>query len=311
MQYRNHNRHEHTKSKAELQHLLDSDFRGLVVAMINKLKEIRKVSCLRDNVYVFIGKAHHSIAKHLGTNLTAAVRNATIVEFTGTPTARNSQSQGTFKIFNTQDKLGYLRNYSIAESIVDDTTSPSKHVMPPSEIAALVDMLDKECFDLGAAERIEKQNKILDRAVGLRTLLAADDYIESVAKSVTEHFEENALPLHCKAFLVAVSREACAKYKFIGGEAASEPDGHLCTGHAAEVGLVLPEWHRHAGRRPGRPRRMLPGFRHHSRVAAPARTDARRRLKGLLSAHVPSWCEFEERRHFSRSELRRWHPNEN
>jgi type I restriction enzyme R subunit len=38
-------------SKAELQHLLDGDFRGLIVAMIHKFEEIRKDSCPRDNVY--------------------------------------------------------------------------------------------------------------------------------------------------------------------------------------------------------------------------------------------------------------------
>lgn len=203
-------------SKAELQHLLDSDFRGLIVAMIHKFEEIRRDSCLRDNVYVFIDEAHRSVAKDLGTYLMAAVANATIIGFTGTPIARNTQGEGTFKIFGTQDELGYLDKYSIAESIADETTLPIKHVMAPSEMAAPVELLDKEFFDLAAAEGItdiEELNKVLDRAVGLRTFLAADDRIEKVATFVAEHFKENVLPLHYKAFVVAVSREACAKYK--------------------------------------------------------------------------------------------------
>ncbi|HOX57992.1 MAG TPA: HsdR family type I site-specific deoxyribonuclease [Verrucomicrobiota bacterium] len=203
-------------SKAELQHLLDSDFRGLIVAMIHKFEEIRRDSCLRDNVYVFIDEAHRSVAKDLGTYLMAAVPNATIIGFTGTPIAHNTQGEGTFKIFGTQDELGYLDRYSIAESIADETTLPIKHVMAPSEMAAPVDLLDKEFFDLAAAEGItdiEELNKVLDRAVGLRTFLAAEDRIEKVAAFVAEHFKENVLPLHYKAFVVAVSREACAKYK--------------------------------------------------------------------------------------------------
>ena len=203
-------------TKAELQSLLDSDFRGLVVSMIHKFEEIRKDSCLRDNVYVFIDEAHRSVAKDLGTYLMSAVPNATIIGFTGTPIARTAQGEGTFKIFGAQDDRGYLDKYSIAESIADETTLPIKHVMAPSEMAAPVELLDKEFFQLAAAEAItdiEELNKVLDRAVGLRTFLAADDRIEKVAAFVAEHFKENVLPLHYKAFLVAVSREACAKYK--------------------------------------------------------------------------------------------------
>ena len=54
---------------------------------------------------------------------------------------------------------------------------------------------------------------MLDRAVGLRTFLTADDRIEKVAAFVAKHLQENVLPLGYKAFLVAVNREACAKYK--------------------------------------------------------------------------------------------------
>ena len=203
-------------SKAELQHLLDSDFRGLIVAMIHKFEEIRKDSCLRENVYVFIDEAHRSVAKDLGTYLMSAVPKATIIGFTGTPIARNSQGEGTFKIFGVQDVPGYLDKYSIAESIADETTLPIKHVMAPSEMAAPLDLLDKEFFALADDEGItdiEELNKVLDRAVGLRTFLAADDRVKKVAAFVAEHFKENVLPLHYKAFVVAVSREACAKYK--------------------------------------------------------------------------------------------------
>jgi type I restriction enzyme, R subunit len=207
---------ERANSKAELQQLLDSDFRGLIVAMIHKFEEIRKDSCLRDNVYVFIDEAHRSVAKELGTYLMSAVRNATIIGFTGTPIARNAQGEGTFKIFGAQDERGYLDKYSIAESIADETTLPIKHVMAPSEMAAPVDLLDKEFFELAGSEGItdvEELNRVLDRAVGLRTFLAADDRIEKVAAFVAQHFKENVLPLRYKAFVVAVSRDACAKYK--------------------------------------------------------------------------------------------------
>lgn len=203
-------------TKAELQQLLDADFRGLIIAMIHKFEAIRKDSSVRDNIYVFIDEAHRSVAKDLGTYLMASVPNATIIGFTGTPIANTEQGTGTFKIFGAEDETGYLDKYSIKESIADETTLPIKHVLAPSEMTVPVDRLDKEFFELAAAEGvtdIEELNKVLDRAVGLRAFLKADDRVAKVAAFVAEHFKENVLPLGYKAFVVAVDREACAKYK--------------------------------------------------------------------------------------------------
>lgn len=203
-------------SKAELQALLDADFRGLIVSMIHKFEGISKESCVRENVYVFIDEAHRSVAKDLGTYLMAAVPKATILGFTGTPIANNAAGEGTFKIFGTQDELGYLDKYAIAESIADETTLPIKHVMAPSTMTVPADRLDKEFFELAAFEGVTdvgELNQVLDRAVGLRTFLTADNRIAKVAAFVAEHFQENVMPLGYKAFVVAVNREACAKYK--------------------------------------------------------------------------------------------------
>jgi len=207
---------ERANTKARLQELLDADFRGLIISMIHKFDEIKKDSCKRDNVYVFIDEAHRSVAKDLGTYLMAALPKATLIGFTGTPIAHSAQGEGTFKIFGTQDEAGYLDKYSIAESIADETTLPIKHVMAPSEMTVPAERLDKEFFALADSEGVtdvEELNKVLDRAVGLRTFLTADDRVEKVAAFVAEHFRENVLPLGYKAFVVAVNREACAKYK--------------------------------------------------------------------------------------------------
>ena len=203
-------------TKAELQELLATDKRGLILSMIHKFEGVDKDSNARDNIYVFIDEAHRSVAKELGTYLMAAVPNATIIGFTGTPIAKTEQGEGTFKIFGKDDEVGYLDKYSIAESIEDETTLPIKHVMVPSEMTVPAERLDKEFFELAGAEGvtdIDELNKVLDRAVGLRTFLTADDRIEKVATFVAEHFQQNVLPLYYKAFLVGVNREACAKYK--------------------------------------------------------------------------------------------------
>ncbi|MDP2360311.1 MAG: HsdR family type I site-specific deoxyribonuclease [bacterium] len=203
-------------SKVEVQDLLRSDKRGLILSMIHKFEGIDKGANPRENIYVFIDEAHRSVAHDLGTYLMAAVPNATIIGFTGTPIAKTAQGAGTFKIFGIDDEQGYLDKYSIRESIEDGTTLPIRHTMAPSEMTIPAERLDKEFFELAAAEGItdiNELNLVLDRAVGLRTFLCADDRIEKVAAFVAAHFKEKVLPLGYKAFLVGVNREACAKYK--------------------------------------------------------------------------------------------------
>jgi type I restriction enzyme R subunit len=204
-------------TRAELQELLTSDFRGLIVSMIHKFDDIRKDSRVGGDVYVLVDEAHRSVSRDLGTYLMAALPNATIIGFTGTPIDQTAYGQGTFKIFGTDDAPhGYLDRYSIRESIEDGTTLPIRHMLAPSEITVPAERLDSEFFALAEAEGvsdIEDLNRVLERAVTLRTFLKSDDRIAKVADFVAAHFRENVLPLGLKAFLVAVDREACAKYR--------------------------------------------------------------------------------------------------
>jgi type I restriction enzyme, R subunit len=154
-------------SRAEVQDLLKIDKRGLIISMIHKFEGVDKDANTRDNIYVFIDEAHRSVAKDLGTYMMAAVPNATIIGFTGTPIARTAQGEGTFKIFGTDDAQGYLDKYSIRESIEDETTLPLRHTMAPSNMTVPADRLDKEFFDLAEAEGItdiDELNRVLDRA---------------------------------------------------------------------------------------------------------------------------------------------------
>lgn len=213
------------ESRDDLQGLFDADFRGLVISMIHKFEALRPHSSERDNIFVFIDEAHRSVARDLGSYLMAALPNATIIGFTGTPVAASKVGKGSFEIFGSQDDDKYLDHYSILESIQDETTLPIKYLMAPSSMRLPSERLDEEFFALAEDEEItdiEELNRVLDRAVGLRTFLGADQRVADVAEFVASHFRENVLPLGYKAFLVAVDREAVAKYK-------KELDRHLPT----------------------------------------------------------------------------------
>lgn len=203
-------------SRDEIEQMLRADRRGLIVSMIHKFDGIAADANRRDNIFVFIDEAHRSVAKELGTYLMAAVPQATLIGFTGTPIAGTEHGTGTFKIFGAEDERGYLHKYPIAESIEDETTLPIRHSLAPSEMTVPAERLDQEFFSLAAAEGvtdIDELNRVLDGAVALKTFLTADDRVEKVAAFVAKHYQEHVLPLGYKAFLVGVNREACAKYK--------------------------------------------------------------------------------------------------
>lgn len=207
---------EWAETKAKLQSLLDRDFRGLIISMLHKFDGIKKDSCARNDFFVLIDEAHRTTGGDLGNYLMGALPHATLIGFTGTPIDKTAHGKGTFKVFGKEDPNGYLDKYSIRESIEDGTTVKLRHTMAPNEIALPEELLEKEFLSLAEAEGvsdIEDLNRILDRAVRLKTFLKADDRIEKVAGFVAKHFRDSVEPLGYKAFLVAVDREACAKYK--------------------------------------------------------------------------------------------------
>lgn len=207
---------ESATTKKKLRDLLKSDFRGLIISMIHKFEGIPKDINTRDNIFVLMDEAHRSVGGDLGNYMVAALPNATLVGFTGTPIDKTGYGKGTFKIFGKEDDKGYLDKYSIAESIEDGTTVPLKYTLAPNEIRVETDLLEKEFLDLVKAEGVsdvEELNRILDDAVNLKTFLKSKDRIKKVAQFVVKHYQESVEPLGYKAFLVAVDREACALYK--------------------------------------------------------------------------------------------------
>ncbi len=207
---------EYATSKKKLRELLASDFRGLIVSMIHKFDGIPKGINERENIFVLVDEAHRTTGGDLGNYLMGALPKATLIGFTGTPIDRTAYGKGTFKVFGKEDDKGYLDKYSIAESIADGTTKPLKYTLAPSEIRVPRKQLEEEFLGLAEAEGIsdiDDLNRILDRAMRLKTFLKADDRIAKVAAFVAKHFVENVEPMGYKAFLVAVDREACALYK--------------------------------------------------------------------------------------------------
>lgn len=207
---------EHASSIARLNQLLRDDYRGIIVTMIHKFRDMPADLNTRSNIYVLIDEAHRTTGGDHGTFLMAGLPNATFLGFTGTPVDKTVYGKGTFKTFGCEDDKGYLHKYSIADSIEDGTTLPLYYQLAPNEMLVPHETLDAEFLSLAEAEGvadIEELNKILERAVNLKNFLKGKDRIQQVARFVANHYLQNVEPLGYKAFLVGVDREACALYK--------------------------------------------------------------------------------------------------
>jgi len=207
---------EHASSIRRLNELLKNDYRGIIVTMIHKFRDMPADLNLRKNIYVLIDEAHRTTGGDLGNFLMAGLPNASYIGFTGTPVDKTAFGKGTFKTFGVDDDEGYLHKYSIADSIGDGTTLPLYYQLAPNEMLVPHEVLDKEFLSLAEAEGvadIEELNKILERAVNLKNFLKGKKRIQQVAEFVAKHYKENVEPLGYKAFLVGVDREACAHYK--------------------------------------------------------------------------------------------------
>lgn len=207
---------EQAESITDLQRLLKGDFRGIILSMVHKFRDMPADVNLRKNIYVLIDEAHRTTGGDLGNFLMAAVPNATFIGFTGTPIDKTVYGRGTFKTFGIDDQQGYLHKYSIADSIQDGTTLPLFYGMAPNELLVPKEILEKEFLNLAEAfgvNDIEELNKILERAVNTKNFLKGQERVEKVAKYVAQHYKENVEPLGYKAFLVGVDRPACAMYK--------------------------------------------------------------------------------------------------
>jgi type I restriction enzyme R subunit len=207
----------------DLVKILKSDFRGIVVTMIHKFRNLPADLNTRKNIYVLIDEAHRTTGGDLGTFMLSALPNATFIGYTGTPIDKAQYGKGTFKTFGIDDAKGYLHKYSISESIEDGTTLPLYYSLAPNEMLVPKETLEREFLNLAdehGITDIEELNKILERAVNTRNFLKGQGRIEKVAKFVADHFKEHINPMNYKAFVVAVDREACALYK-------KELDKHL------------------------------------------------------------------------------------
>ena len=217
------------ETREELQKLLAQDTRKIIITTIHKFAETEGILNERDNIIVLVDEAHRSQEGDLGLKMRAALPNAFLFGFTGTPI--NKRDRNTFLAFGAeQDPSGYLNRYSFVQAIEDEATIPIDFEPRLVELHINQEELDKEFkwliqgsgLDDGDAARLSRQ------AAKFGHLIKSEERIQKVCNDIVKHFKEYIEPNGFKGQVVVYDREACHLYK-------QEIDKHMPTEETAVV----------------------------------------------------------------------------
>ncbi len=199
-------------TSGELRDMLTQDRRGIIFTTIHKFAAAPLLN-QRSNIVVLVDEAHRTQEGDLGIAMRAALPNANLFAFTGTPIVKLKRN--TFATFgDDQDPGKTLHTYSSEDSIRDGMTVPI-HVAPRKvEFNLATDALD-EAFDAFAAdEDLDETERqfITGRAARTSTFFANPERVAAVCADIIDHFYTTVDPLGMKAQIVVVDRAACVAY---------------------------------------------------------------------------------------------------
>jgi type I restriction enzyme, R subunit len=198
--------------RKKLAELLATDARGVIITTVQKFEEQMASLASRDNVIALVDEAHRSQEGLYGLRMRAALPNAKLFAFTGTPI--ESTDHSTRKAFapDIDGKYeSYLDAYSPKQAIGDKATVETRYVPHLLELAHFGgDDLDRSFDALVDDLPDEEQEKVKKDAAKLKVIAKAPERVKAIAEDALVYLNEHTFPQGFKAQFVAVDREACA-----------------------------------------------------------------------------------------------------
>lgn len=199
-------------TRQELQKLLGSDSRKIIITTIHKFGEAH--GCLNDraNIIVMVDEAHRTQEGTLGRDMREALPNAFLFGLTGTPI--NKRDRNTFWAFGAdEDEQGYMSRYSFQDSIRDKATLPLHF-----EAVDIKLHIDKGAIDEAYAQitdELSEQDRddLARRAAKMAVLIKAPERVGAICSHIVNHFQEKVEPNGFKGQVVTFDRECCVLYK--------------------------------------------------------------------------------------------------
>jgi type I restriction enzyme R subunit len=201
-------------SRAELQQLLKSGARKVIITTVHKFAEAPGVLDDRANIIALVDEAHRSQEGDYGRKMREALPNASLFGMTGTPI--NRQDRNTFWAFGSErDENGYLSRYSFQDSIRDGATLPLHFEPRLSEIRIDANGLDEafdELVDQGELEEGQRA-RLSAKAASIEHLIKTPSRVQKVAADIAAHFRAKVAPDGFKAQVVVYDKDSCVLYK--------------------------------------------------------------------------------------------------
>ncbi|MTJ52656.1 type I restriction endonuclease subunit R [Anabaena sp. UHCC 0253] len=203
----------------ELEKLLKQDTRKIIITTIFRFGEAKGVLNPRENIIVLVDEAHRTQEGDLGMKMRAALPQAFLFGFTGTPI--NQRDRNTFYAFGAEeDERGYMSRYGFEESIRDGATLPLHFEPRLVELHIDKDAIDQAYSEL-TGELSELDRETLTKAVSkMAVLVKVPDRITNICADIAQHYLQKVAPNGFKGMVVTYDQECCLLYK-------AELDKHL------------------------------------------------------------------------------------
>jgi type I restriction enzyme R subunit len=197
-----------------LRKLLATDKRGVIITTVQKFEEQMKGLSTRDNVIVFVDEAHRTQLGEsiFGMSMRAALPNAKLFAFTGTPIETDDRSTRRAFAPEIDGKYeSYLDSYSPKQAVADKATVETRYQPRLVELAHFKEGdLDASFEALVDELEDEKREKVKADAARLKVLASAPARVEAVSADALQYLREHTFPQGFKAQFVAVDRDGCA-----------------------------------------------------------------------------------------------------
>ena len=199
-------------TRQELQSLLATDTRKIIITTIHKFGEADGRLNERSNIIVMVDEAHRTQEGDLGRKMRNALPNAFLFGLTGTPI--NQRDRNTFWAFGAdEDEQGYMSRYSFQDSIRDKATLPLHFEAVDVKLHINKDAID-EAYSQMTDELSElDRDDLAKRAAKMAVLIKAPARVNAICQHIVKHFQEKVEPNDLKAKVVTFDRECCVLYK--------------------------------------------------------------------------------------------------
>ena len=199
-------------SRKELQDLLGSDVRKIIITTIFKFGEAEGVLNNRSNIIVLVDEAHRTQEGDLGRKMREALPNAFLFGMTGTPI--NRVDHNTFYAFGAEeDGLGYMSRYGFDESVRDGATKPLHFETRLVQLHIDKEEIDKAFESLtGRLDDLDREN-LAKTAARMSVLAKAPERVREICSDIAQHYQSKVAPNGLGAQVVTLDRESCVLYK--------------------------------------------------------------------------------------------------